>query len=92
MDRKLRLDVDSLAVDSFDTHATPAARGTVRGREDDGCTCAASCVCRTAPYYCAPGAYTFQSCHYTRNESCTVQITAAPCNSGEFTCTFDVPC
>ena len=92
MRRKLRLDVDTLSVSSFETRPAPLdARGTVEGREEP-CTCGDSCACPTAAYYCAPIAWTFYSCDFTRNQSCTVQPSAESCVSGEFTCSFDLPC
>jgi hypothetical protein len=77
MARKLTLELEALAVDSFATSAAPGeARGTVRGREDQAapdyfdCTCAATCVCATAYYWCGDGYQTLYSCTYTQNESC----------------------
>ena len=83
--RKLSLELDALAVESFDT--TPAARdgrGTVRGNESDesdvpvptppvygdACTCNPSDLCPSAAYYCATVRYTAISCKYTANLSC----------------------
>lgn len=47
--RTLRLDLDSLAVESFGTHAAPVARGTVQAHEPLAVTgvysCAATCRC-----------------------------------------------
>ncbi|HEX8696685.1 MAG TPA: hypothetical protein VF746_29980 [Longimicrobium sp.] len=82
MRKKLSLDLDALAVDTFAT--TPAegdARGTVRANDsdepvptppvyEDKCTCAYSCLCKTAYYNCGTGPYTIYSCHYTQNLSC----------------------
>ena len=68
MGRKLRLDLDGLAVSSFDAGQADAARGTVEAQ--GACTCAASCACPSAPYYCATLAYTAYSCTYTQNLSC----------------------
>ncbi len=81
MHRKLKLEVESLSVDTFETRPAPAGRpGTVHAREA-ACTCAASCACRTAPYYCAPSAYTYNSCDFTHNDSCTVQPTPVTCTA-----------
>jgi hypothetical protein len=67
--KKLSLDLDALAVDSFATaKAASAARGTVDGHEP--CTCRASCACPSAVYWCADIAYTVYSCDYTKNLSC----------------------
>ncbi len=79
--RKLHL--DALRVESFaTTEPVPGVRGTVHGRgtrpppdptppvEIDACTCAASCLCPTAAYYCATAPATVVSCDYTANVSC----------------------
>ncbi len=84
MARKLTLEIDRLAVSSFDT--TPDARsagGTVLGADSDvdapqptppvyadKCTCDNTCLCRTAYYYCGTGPATIHSCRYTYNLSC----------------------
>lgn len=69
MRRKLRLDVDELAVSSFDAgEADAAARGTVQANAP--CTCLHSCACPSAIYYCGTLAYTAYSCDYTKNLSC----------------------
>jgi hypothetical protein len=69
MRRKLSLNVDDLAVSSFETgEGGAAARGTVLAQA--ACTCNASCVCPTAVYWCAEIAYTVYSCDYTKNASC----------------------
>jgi hypothetical protein len=82
MRSKLSLNLDTLAVDSFDTTPIDAdARGTVDAHSIDGpvptppvyaddCTCAKSCPCPTAAYYCATVHATVISCHYTNNVSC----------------------
>jgi hypothetical protein len=60
---KKTLDLDQLAVDSFDTtSASTGARGTVHAHESGdaptptppeyACTCAATCLCKTNYYYC----------------------------------------
>lgn len=73
MKTKLRLDVDGLAVSSFDAGETEAAaRGTVQAQA--ACTCNASCACPSAIYWCADIAYTVYSCDYTRNISCSTTV------------------
>lgn len=83
--KKLSLEIETLAVDSFQTTAgaTPGA-GTVHGHSGhggddpmptppvaiDNCTCAASCPCPTAAYHCATVRLTAISCTYTQNVSC----------------------
>ena len=74
--RKLRLEVESLSVDSFDTEAEGKTRGTVQAYA--GCTWFATCLCPTAYYYCGDGYHTLYSCEYTHNELC---------NTDERTCT-----
>ena len=78
MKRKLSLELDTLSVDSFATEALPeAAPGTVRAAEDEAqnvaaCTCAYSCVCPSAYYWCGDGYQTLYSCDYTKNASCLI--------------------
>jgi hypothetical protein len=84
--RKTRLDLDTLAVDSFaTTTAENDAPGTVRGHividpqptppvYADNCTCAASCPCPTAAYHCATVRFTAISCTYTQNVSCLYAV------------------
>ena len=76
MGRKRKLDLDGLAVDSFETEAAAADRGTVRAHEEvlaaPGCTCQGTCLCPTAYYYCGTGPATIYSCEYTANRSCHV--------------------
>jgi uncharacterized OsmC-like protein len=81
MPTKQKLDLDRLAVDSFETTAAADdARGTVQAHESGdapqptppeyACTCANSCLCKTAYYHCGTGHYTIYSCDYTVNGSC----------------------
>lgn len=69
MKKKLTLDVEALAVESFVTApGEKEARGTVRGHA--ACTCYDSCLCPTAYYECGTGPHTIHSCDYTYNQSC----------------------
>lgn len=43
---KLKLDLDQLAVDTFDTEAPPVRKGTVYGEQ---CTCYTACTCPGCP-------------------------------------------
>ena len=71
--KKLNLDPETLAVDSFETAKTPhAERGTVLAQALP-CSHAASCVCASGPYYCNAGGWTAYSCDYTFNAYCTGQ-------------------
>jgi hypothetical protein len=80
MKKKLTLDVAALAVASFDTEGGRGSEvGTVHGRDANptppeyfDCTCAATCDCPTAYYWCGDGYYTLYSCKYTHNESCAI--------------------
>ena len=78
MQRKKKLDVDALSVDSFPTTAAEDGRGTVHAHEIEPtppaypCTCANTCLCKTAYYNCGTGPYTIYSCDYTHNGSCAV--------------------
>ena len=78
MNTRKKLDLDTLAVDSFTTAAEDGARGTVRAHESvpdaaaRGCTCLGTCLCPTAYYNCGTGPYTIYSCEYTANNSCHV--------------------
>ena len=86
MAAKLKLEIEALSVESFETAKEGAhGRGTVRAREE-GCTCARTCACPSAPIYCAPIAYTFYSCDFTFNDSCTVEPTNQTCATCEFAC------
>jgi hypothetical protein len=78
MTKKLTLELETLAVDSFETGAGVDGRGTVRGQaiieptppQQAPCTCYASCLCPTAAYHCATVHATVISCDYTQNGSC----------------------
>ena len=79
MTKKLSLELESLSVDSFETASAAEDAGTVRAAEDESdapeyfdCTCAYSCVCKTAYYWCGDGYHTLYSCNYTSNESCAI--------------------
>jgi len=69
MRKKLRLDLDAVAVDSF---ATTDAKGEKPGTvlAHAACTCRDSCVCPSAIYWCADIADTVYSCDYSNNASC----------------------
>lgn len=78
MKAKKKLDLDSLSVDSFETSEADAGEGTVHAHQIEPtppeypCTCAYSCLCKTAYYHCGTGYYTIYSCDYTANTSCAV--------------------
>jgi hypothetical protein len=64
--RKLRLDVETLAVDSFTTaDDTARPRGTVRAaQQPEPCTYWDTCDCPTAYYRCVEFFFTDYSCNY----------------------------
>jgi hypothetical protein len=82
MKKKLSLELEALAVDSFETSTAAGGNGTVHGHDDGSagcqptppdyapCTCYDSCLCRTNAYYCATVHATVISCDYTYNGSC----------------------
>jgi hypothetical protein len=91
--KKLRLELDSLAVESFDTAAAQKPKGTVFGEQ---CTCNTMCAQQTCP-----GCPTCDNtCAYTCDDAtCPACPTcAASCNGsceatcygtcGEYTCAF----
>lgn len=92
--KKLSLEIDALAVESFETGAGASLRATVRGHRDpqptppvlvDDCTCEASCLCPSNAYYCGTAPATEVSCDYTANASCVYDTfsNAVPADSVE---------
>lgn len=81
--KKLRLDTESLRVDSFRTADEAGGKpGTVHGYKPP-CTCFDSCLCKTAYYQCGTGPHTIYSCDYTYNESCVRTAIDCPDTSWE---------
>jgi hypothetical protein len=76
--KKLRLEVDGLAVESFATGAPREGRGTVLPNAL-ACTVDASCACPTSPLECGTFAPTEHSCAYTLPEVCTGWSDVATC-------------
>lgn len=69
--KKLSLNPDTLAVESFDTAKAPEAeRGTVFA-EAPPCTHAATCFCASGPWHCGGYEFSEYSCDYTHNAYCT---------------------
>ena len=71
-----KLTLDELAVESFETTAAPAARGTVFGRATEAFyTCASDCPCDTAQTNCGCGSGgcgdTANGCPAPSDEPCT---------------------
>jgi hypothetical protein len=79
MRTKLKLQLDQLTVDSFDTSAVRQEKGTVFGEQ---CTCYTQCTCPGCPscYESCNG-----SCNNTCNASCYGTCYEATCNG----CTND---
>ena len=70
-EKKLSLNPEALAVESFETAKTPhAERGTVLAQALP-CTHAASCRCASGPFQCGGYEFTAYSCDYTLNAYCT---------------------
>lgn len=61
--RKIRLELDTLAVDSFETGAARSITGTVRGRED-------AALAASAPNPCLPDTYLTCPRRQTNYASC----------------------
>lgn len=88
--RKLRLDLDQLAVESFDTAAKEAEKGTVVAEQQ--CTCLTQCTCPgcpscddTCPVTCA---YTCDdpSCGESCYGSCPPDYSCWDTCAGQYTC------
>ena len=93
MRTKLKLDLDQLAVDTFDTSASEKPRGTVFGEQ---CTCYTQCTCPGCP---TCDASCNGTCGHTCQASCygtcenTCNTCAASCYGTCDGCTFyDVTC
>ncbi|HEX2208098.1 MAG TPA: hypothetical protein VHG93_10485 [Longimicrobium sp.] len=75
--KKMKLNLEQLAVDSFDTSAAAEKRGTVFGEQ---CTCHTQCTCPGCPT-CQNYATCDQSCNGTCDASCVYGTCA-----GQYTC------
>ncbi|HEX2081653.1 MAG TPA: hypothetical protein VHG08_28375 [Longimicrobium sp.] len=90
MRNKLKLDLDQLAVDSFDTEARATPKGTVFGEQ---CTCYTNCTCPGCPTCDAScngtcGENTCQaSCNGTCGDTCNCSgYTCDYCTINDYTC------
>jgi len=85
--KKMKLQIETLAVDSFATDHAADERGTVRGQAEE-CTWFESCLCETAYYHCGTGPHTIHSCDYTQTWRCrdTFRCPTPPITPG---CTVD---
>ncbi|HYR09772.1 MAG TPA: hypothetical protein VEQ60_18495 [Longimicrobium sp.] len=90
--KKMKLSLEQLAVDSFDTSAAPAKRGTVFGEQ---CTCPTNCTCPcmgtcaescngTCDYhYTCPATCYGGTCEHTCEQTCPALHT---CDLSCYTC------
>ena len=60
MEKKVRLDLRKLKIESFEPAETPEVRGTVRGYGSWGCS--ATCYSCNPPATCAGNTCQFESC------------------------------
>ena len=81
MNAKLKLNLDELSVDSFDTQVTEKEKGTVFGEQQ--CTCVTLCTCPGCPTCDA-------SCGGTCGATCGQNTCAASCygTCGGATCAY----
>ena len=83
MRSKLKLNLDQLAVDSFDTSVSEKPKGTVFGEQ---CTCYTNCTCPGCPTCDA-------SCNGTCYASCNGGCSGATCDHSCDGCTqYDYTC
>ncbi|HEX5727554.1 MAG TPA: hypothetical protein VFX98_18925 [Longimicrobiaceae bacterium] len=80
--KKLRLNLETLAVDSFETSREGSEPGTVLAQESidptppeyqPACTYFNSCLCKTAYYHCGTGPHTIHSCNFTFDATCNTE-------------------
>ena len=89
--RKLKLEIENLAVESFDTQAAAKPKGTVFGEQ---CTCYTACTCPGCPTCDNTCAYTCDdatcpacpTCAASCNGTCDDSCNYGTC--GEYTCAF----
>ncbi len=75
MQTKLKLNLEDLTVDSFDTTRPAHRQGTVFGEQ---CTCYTQCTCPGCP-----------TCDASCNGTCAGETCAGTCNSGVESCYYD---
>jgi hypothetical protein len=92
--KKMKLQLDDLAVESFSPGGGAGPRGTVRARGD--CTQGDTCVCDTAYAVCGTGPATIYSCDetgYCESEFCESDLCETEgCASGDWRCGETVRC
>ena len=94
MRSKLKLNLDQLSVDSFDTTRSEKPKGTVFGEQ---CTCYTNCTCPGCPTCDATCAYTCDDATCpncpTCNASCNGTCNCGTYNSCDAWCTqYDATC
>ena len=81
MNSKLKLDLETLAVDSFDTASETAENGTVFGEQ---CTCWTNCTCPGCPSCdntaCGQNTCGQHSCAASCNGTCAGYTCAGTCD------------
>ena len=85
--KKIRLDLQKLRVDSFDTVPSLQARGTVRGAGEDtnesGCiiqSCGVTCPISCDPSCPRGGCDTLEGCNETNESGCIIQSCGVTCH------------
>jgi len=82
---KLKLNLDQLTVDSFDTSASEKPRGTVFGEQ---CTCYTQCTCPGCP---TCDASCNGTCDASCNGTCGGNTCGASCNTCGISC-YETDC
>jgi hypothetical protein len=85
MHSKLKLDLEQLTVDSFDTSVSEKPKGTVFGEQ---CTCYTNCTCPGCPTCDATCPNT---CAYTCDDASCNGTCGATCNTCDYSC-YDTEC
>ena len=83
MRSKLKLNLDDLTVDSFDTTLTEKSKGTVFGEQ---CTCPTACTCPGCP---TCDASCNGTCEASCNGTCAGDTCVGTCNSCVESCYYD---
>lgn len=68
--RKIKLDIDALEVDSFETRPAEGSRGTIRGHATQYGSCQGSCVQSCGGPTCEPPCQVEPTMYLTCVESC----------------------
>lgn len=79
--KKLKLALDDLSVETFDTSPARREKGTVMGEQE--CTCPTACTCPTCPTCCNTCE---ASCPYTCDDATCPETCDDTCDN--FTCLY----